>query len=74
MMITPIVIQTQRPCGLKVTYIEKEHNFYEKTIRERQHKCRIKEVIYGGCFGYYAEGMDFTNAINAGSKIVIDNR
>lgn len=71
-MITKIIIQTQRPNGLKVTYLENLDK--HKSIRDLQHKCRIKEVIYGGVFVYYSDGMDFTNAINAGSIITIDNR
>jgi len=57
-----------------VTYIKKTDSFYRKTIRELQHKCRIKEVIYGGVYGYYAEGMNFTKSLEAGSVITIDNR
>lgn len=73
-MITPVMIQIEKENGYKVTYIKKADSFYEKTIRERQHKCKIKEVIYGDCFNYYDEGMCFKNSLLSGSKIVIDNR
>lgn len=73
-MISPIVIQIKKPSGLLITYIKKESSFYSKTLRERQHKCRIKEMIYGGVYSYYAEGMNFTKSIEAGGEITIDNR
>lgn len=74
-MITPIVIKihnTKR--DVVVTYIKKDNSFYKKEIRDRQHKLRIKEVIYGGVFNYYNESMDFTYSIQEGGKILIDNR
>lgn len=72
--ISPIVIKLERPDGSTVTYVEETGDYEKKTIRERQHKLRIKEVIYGGCFGYYRDEMDFSNLPNIGYKILIDNR
>jgi hypothetical protein len=73
-MIAKIVIQIERLDGNRITYIEKSDTFYEKTIIERKHKCRIKETIYGGLFTYYDDEMDFGNSFIAGSKIIIDTR
>lgn len=73
-MISPTVIQIQTKSGKINTYIKKPDNFYDKALRDLQHKCRVKEVIYGGCFVYYDDEMDFTCALNAGSTILIDNR
>ena len=74
MMIAQIVIKVKSNIGVEVTYIEKSDSFYNKEVRKLQHKCRIKEVIYGGVFNYYDDMMDFTNSINAGGIIIIDNR
>jgi len=70
----PIVIQIERKDGTKVSYLKKTERYHKSEIRDRQHKCRIKETIYGGVFGYYCEGMDFTLSLSVGSKITIDNR
>lgn len=73
-MIIPIVVQLQREDGTKVSYLKKTERYHKSELREKQHKCRIKEVIYGGVFGYYCEGMDFTLALESGRIMTIDNR
>lgn len=49
-------------------------NIKNKDLPSIHHKLRLKEVIFGGTFAVYHPEMDFTNAINAGHKIIIDNR
>lgn len=71
-MISSIVIKVVRKDGKVVTYIDNKNPKSE--LRAKQHKCRIKEVIYGGAFGYYCEGMDFNISLQVGSTIVIDRR
>lgn len=39
-----------------------------------KHKLHLKEVVFGGIFIVYHPDMDFTNALNAGHKIIFDNR
>ncbi len=74
-MITKIVVKIKNGVnGVEVNYLEKTDSFYRNTIREKQHKCRIKEVIYGGVFSYYSDTMDFTYSLECGGKILIDNR
>ncbi len=73
-MIATIVIQIEKPSGLKVTYINRGETFYRKTLAQVQHKCKVKEVIYGGAYTYFDEGMDFTFSLDSGSVITVDNR
>lgn len=70
-MITPIIVQLQRIDGTKVNYLKKKDN---NDVSKMLHKCRLKEVIYGGVFAYYADGMNFQHALDARSKITIDER
>lgn len=70
-MITPIIVQLTRKDGTKVNYLKKSSN---NDVCKMLHKCRIKEVIYGGVFAYYADGMNFNHALSVGSILTIDNR
>ena len=38
------------------------------------HKLRVKSVIYGCMVSTYCPGMDFTSSVEAGWRIVVDNR
>ena len=74
-MISKVIVKIKNGVnGVETNYLEKTKSFYKNDIRQKQHKCRIKEVIYGGVFTYYSDTMNFTNSIEAGGKFLIDNR
>ena len=74
-MITKIIVKIKNGVnGVEVNYLEKTKSFYRNEHRQKQHKCRIKEVIYGGVFTYYSDTMDFTYSLSNGGKFLIDNR
>ena len=74
-MISKVIVKIKNGVnGVESHYLEKSGAFYRNTIREKQHKCRIKEVIYGGVFSYYSDTMDFTYSLSVGGKFLIDNR
>lgn len=73
-MITHIVIKIKNKNGILVNYLEPGDYLHANEIRKIQHKCRIKEVIYGEVFTYYDIDMDFSNSLKSGSEIIIDNR
>jgi len=74
-MITKIIVKIKNGVnGVETNYLEKTGTFYRNDIRQKQHKCRIKEVIYGDVFTYYNDTMDFTYSLEVGGEILIDNR
>lgn len=67
-----IVLITNK--GIRLTYLFKKENDKYKNNFFLHHRTQLKQVLFGGIFTYYNPEMDFTNALNTGSKIIIDNR
>lgn len=68
-----IIIKIISPKGVIINYLSCEED-KRKSLFEYQHKARIKQILFGEVFTYYHPEMDFTNALNAGFKILTDKR
>jgi hypothetical protein len=60
--------------GKKIVYIAPRAIEKKQELHERQHRLRLKTLLYGHFFQIYDPGMDFTNAENAGWIKELDKR
>ena len=60
--------------GRKIVYIAPRDIEKKQELHEKQHRLRLKTFLYGHIFQIYHPDMDFTNALNAGHIIELDNR
>lgn len=70
-MVKNTVVELTRPDGKSTVYISVQKR--PELLAPLHHKLRVKSVIYGCLVSTYCPGMDFDNAIAAGSKMTIDN-
>ncbi len=60
--------------GTKVIYIASRDVEVKQELHTKQHRLRLKTFLYGYVFQIYSPDMDFTNALNAGQILELDNR